>query len=547
MHRRLALLALFACAAVAQDRPARVGVSVIEKKLTIEDAITRSLAANLELEIERTSLDTASQGIKAAEGAFDPILRWQPLIQSQTIPTINVLTAPDGRLGERFHSQNLYFLQRLPWNGTSFHVDFENNRQSNTIPFNALNPYFMSRLFVGFEVPLVRNREIDQQRAQIRVRSKQLDINRADLETRIIDVVTRVEAAYWNLQAARADVEVEGEAVELAREQLARTRRMIESGTVAAVEIAAAESELERRRDTLFAAIGAVTQAENLLKTLIAGGREEQIWGDAIDPASAPDAVLPDVTDWQGAVRVALVNRPELRALGGRLEQNEVEKALNRNLVKPQVNLTAGYANAGLAGSVRPGDNPFTASNQLLFGRVNQLSAANGLPPLPIPDFGGAPPSSLVGSYGQSLANLFGGNFQTFQVGLSMDFNIRNRTADANLAQTAINERRLKLQRTQVEQAIEADVRNSMQALQTAQQRIAAADSAVRAAREKLESETRLFQSGESTNFFVLTRQNEYADSRRRLVRARLDSQIALALYRRATGQTLEARQIDVK
>jgi HAE1 family hydrophobic/amphiphilic exporter-1 len=547
--RTIFALLVFVCAAWAQDRPARVGVGVIERKLTLEEAIAKALSSNVEIEIERTNLATASESLRAAEGAFDPVFRWQPLLQSRTTPTPNVLTAADGRLAERFHSQNFYFLQKLPWRGTSFHVDFENNRQSNNIPFNALNPFYTSRLLLGFQVPLLRNREIDRERAQIRVRSKQIRINQSDLETRVIDVVTRVETAYWNLRAARADVEVEEESVELAREQLARTRRMIDSGTLAPVEIAAAEAELERRRDTLFAAIGVVTQAENALKTLIAGGREEDIWNDAVAPITEPEPEiqLPDVTDWQGAVRTALANRPELRSLESRTEQNRVERDLNRNLTKPQVDLVAGYANAGLAGSLRAAPNPFAESNRLLVERLNALSAINGLPPTPTPDFGGQPPSSLIGNYGQTLSNLFGGSFQTFQVGVSMDLNIRNRTAEANLAQTVINERRLRLQRVQVEQIIEAEVRNSLQALQTAQQRIAAAEASVRAAREKLESETRLFQSGESTNFLVLTRQNEYADSRRRLVRAQLDRLKALALYRQATGQTLEARNIQVK
>jgi HAE1 family hydrophobic/amphiphilic exporter-1 len=292
-----------------------------------------------------------------------------------------------------------------------------------------------------------------------------------------------------------------------------------------------------------------VTPAENVLKSLIAGGREEEIWNDAITPVSEPELEmqLPDVTDWQGAVRTALANRPELRSLDGRTEQNQVERDLNRNLTRPQVDLVAGYANAGLAGTMRTAPNPFAESNRLLVERLNALSAINGLPPVPVPDFGAQPPSSLVGNFGQTLSNLFGGNFQTFQVGVSMDLNIRNRTAEANLAQTVVNERRLRLQRIQMEQIIEAEVRNSLQALQTAQQRIAAAEASLRAAREKLESETRLFQNGESTNFLVLTRQNEYADSRRRLVRARLDSLKALALYRQATGQTLEARNIQVK
>ena len=47
---------------------------------------------------------------------------------------------------------------------------------------------------------------------------------------------------------------------------------------------------------------------------------------------------------------------------------------------------------------------------------------------------------------------------------------------------------------------IEAQVRNALQSIQTARQRITAAEASERAAKEKLESESRLFQTGESTN-----------------------------------------------
>ena len=94
---------------------------------------------------------------------------------------------------------------------------------------------------------------------------------------------------------------------------------------------------------------------------------------------------------------------------------------------------------------------------------------------------------------------------------------------------------------------IEAQVRNGLQAIETAKQRIAAAEASARVAQIKLESETRLFQTGESTNFLVLTRQNEYADSRRRAVVAKLDLNKAIARVEQALGTTLEAHQITLK
>jgi len=60
-------------------------------------------------------------------------------------------------------------------------------------------------------------------------------------------------------------------------------------------------------------------------------------------------------------------------------------------------------------------------------------------------------------------------------------------------------------------------------------------------------SEAALFQSGESTNFLVLTRQNEYADSRRRVLVANLDFNKAAARLEQAMGATLESHHITLK
>jgi outer membrane protein TolC len=142
---------------------------------------------------------------------------------------------------------------------------------------------------------------------------------------------------------------------------------------------------------------------------------------------------------------------------------------------------------------------------------------------------------------------MFGGRYQSFQVGVSLDFNLRNRTADASYSQTLINEKRLRLERIRAEQAIAAQVRNSLQGIETARQRIEAAEASQRAAKEKLDSEIRLYQTGESTNFLVLTRQNDYSDSRRRAVIARLDYNKSVARLQQALGSTLSTYKIVVQ
>jgi HAE1 family hydrophobic/amphiphilic exporter-1 len=541
----LILLALLLAAAPVARAQTRVGVGMVQQKLTLREAVAMALRDNVDIEIEKTNRANAIEALKGARGYLDTVLHWAPSIQSDNIPTSSILMGADGVLAQHIASQDFSVRQQLPWAGAGVAVDFQNSRQSSTNPFDSLNPYFSSRLVLSFTQPLLRNRAIDPQRAQLMIRRKQVGLSDTEFALRTIDVVSRVEQAYWGLVAARQAVDVLSDSVEWAREQLARSKRMVASGTLAQIEISGAEAELERRLDTYYSGIGAVTEAENALKLLITASRLDVLWNDEIVPVDVETLEAPETGDLREEIATALRQRPELRSIAIQREVASVQTRLSANQLKPQVNLVAAYTNTGLGGRVVTGGDPFSTLFGAVTGRLNVLSADAGLPPISI-NFGGLPPS-LVGGYGTSMSNLFSGNYPSVQVGLSFDLTPRNRAAEAALAQSTIADRRLKLEQTRAELAIEAQVRNATQALYTARQRITAAEASARAAKEKLDSETRLFQAGESTNFMVLTRQNEYADSRQREVVARLDANKAIAALRQALGSTLRAYNIHLQ
>jgi HAE1 family hydrophobic/amphiphilic exporter-1 len=537
--RNLFVLFGIAAASIAaqETAPVRIGVGVTETRLTLQQAVDMAAKNNLDVEIQRTGVANAGQAIQAAKGAFDPVVRFAPGWESAANPVSSFLQAADGRLTNRSWVNSVSLVQPFTRFGTRFNAGFDNSRVETNSPFNTLNPYFTSRLVVGITQPLLRGFRTDAFRTQVTVRGKELTVAEFDLQLQLIDVISRVEQAYWDLVAAQQDADLKQESLNLAQEQLETNRRFVKAGTVAAVELSAAEAELERRRDDLYTSITNLTAAENRLKNLLAPDLTHGIWKDRIVPTETSRPLdVPPVADLDSLVKQALARRLELKQLATRGEIVDAQKRLAADQKRPQVDLFGGYVNNGLAGSVRAGDNPLTASNAALYEQVNRLSVQSGLQPLPPPSIGGVLPGDLLGSNGTSLSNMLSGRYQTFQVGVNIDLNLRNRTAEANHAQAQIAERRLGLERTRVEQAIGVQVRDSLQAIESARQRVTAAEAGAAAAREKLDSETRMFQSGESTNFLVLTRQNEYANSRLRAVVANLDLNRALARLESAVG-----------
>lgn len=526
--------------------PARVGISGGEERLLLEQAIQLALKNNLDVAIQQVDVDATKQAIRLAQGAFDGRFHWLPGIETRNSPTSSVLQGANGILSEHFFRQNFTFEQRIPNTGAAFGIEFDNARNSSTTPFNSLNPFYTSVLAVNLSIPLLRNRATDADRTQILIRRKLADDSTVIFEERVIDIVTQVSQAYWNLVAAREDVQVETEAVRLAQEQLQQNERQIKAGSLAPVEVYGSQAELERRRDTLFAANSIVTQAENNLKTLLLPDRSDPLWNKEILPVDDRLLTPTGSADLSGAVTTALKQRPELRDIRYRQDANQLQRRLDQNQTLPQVNLTGLYTNQGLAGSLSSSaSNPFDTLLGSIYQQINIISGIVGIPPIN-PPVSPIPPN-VIGGYGTALESVFAGRYQSVRAGVDFEFTFRNRTAKAQLAESTLEGKRLKLVESQTQQLIEADVRNSIQSLESTRERMTASDASVRAAREKLDSETRLFQTGESTNFLVLTRQNEYLDSRRRLLLARSEYNKAVARFEQSSGETLEAHQIKLQ
>ncbi len=539
----LLVLLWFTSGVFAQDRVGIVG----KQSLTLKEAVERAVANNLDVQIQRVNVATAQQNVTGALGSFDPILRWSPNLNSAILPVASVLQAPDGKLFDRTMTQNFAFTLPTTRNGLSFTTSFENFRNSTSNPFLGLNPNFNTQLRFGISQPLLRFREIDVQRAELMITRKQTDITQAESELQLITVVNATQQVYWTLLAARQDVEVRRDAVKLAEEQLARDERRIAAGTLAPVELAGTKAELERRRDSYLSSVGTLTQVENQLKVLLSPDRGDPLWQQELVPADAGSVQTPAMTTLADAAQMALERRPELRLVDMQVDIVKVQERLNQNLKLPRVDLVASYTFSGLAGELAPPPAFFSQTDTRLYDRVSALSVASGLDPI-APPAGGIPPlpGSLQGSYGSALGNLFGGSFRTWQLGLNIDLNLRNRRAESETSKSRLAADGLRLRKTQVAQNVEAEVRNALQQLDVARSRVRAAEASVQAAQERLASETRLFENGESTDFLVLTRQNELADSRLREVVSRLDLNRALAQVDLALGMTLESFQIRV-
>jgi outer membrane protein len=535
-------------ASSAPQTPVAPRVGVDESKplaLTLYDSVMMALQQNREIEVERINVRQAEYDLFSAKGANDVSLGAISFYEHRNVPVGSVLAGgPNGSLTTQALNYDFSAQQLIP-TGAQWTAGFTNLRTNGNSVFASLNPQYSTALTFQLRQPILRNFSIDDARRRIRIANRTLDLSDSQFRQKTIDIIARVQRSYWDLVFALRDVQIQRESVDLARTQLERNRRMVNEGTLAPIELVSVETELEKRNENLLSAVELVTRAENALKQLILGERESSSWNQPIIPTDSPDlrAVSYDLND---AVAAAFANRPELAQNNLKQEVNKIEVKYFANQTKPQVDLIASYASTGLSGTPALIGNPFSSTTTLLLDRVNVLSGLAGIPSVVVPSSGTLPPF-LDGGYFQSLKNLFSNDFRTFRFGVAFSFPVKNRLAEGQLGRAVAEGRKIGAQRKTLEQSIEVEVRNAVQAVETARLRVDTAKASREAAAKQSESEQRRFQAGLSTTYFVLERQNNLSAAQGRELKAMTDYSKAVSELQRVMGTTLTSANVQVE
>lgn len=524
----------------------RVGVDITNQlPMTLEQAIEMALQNSNDIDATRNDVQIAEFNLRAARGIYDPLLTSQSFYESATTPTASTIggAGANGSVTQKRFFGTAGASGFSPFAGGSYSGNFTSSRTTTSNTNATLNPQFPAVLTLQYVQPLIRGRSFDNNRRQIEIAKKNLSLSDAQFRQRAIETIAQVEQAYWNLAYTLRNLQVQIDAVKQARQQLESNQRLVAKGALAPIDIIAANSQITTFEQSVYTAQEDVTRAENTLKTIMLADRTAPEWSRPITPISEVSLEAPRI-GLEVATAEALKNRPEIAQLQSSAEINKIDERFFRDQTKPQIDLVGTYTAQGLAGTqtVRTG----TGTTSALTDRVNQLSALAGLEPLPTTTTTNTVPSNLVGGYFNSLGNLIAQDYPTYQVGVQITLPWGNNVAKANLGRTLVQADRIKNQQAQTEQIIEAEVRNSLQALRSAEARLASALATRQSAEQLYESEQRQFRAGTTTFYLVLQRQTELLAARGRELQSQTDLNKSISEFQRATGTTLSANNVSV-
>jgi len=527
IRKVLALAVLFLAFPLAADDPSAPAAPVPAAgvPLSLADATARALANNNDIAIERESFRIVDASLLKADAPYDPTFRLDARYRNHTDPANSLLSgAPPNELApsSEGYSGAASIGALLPTGGTvSLSASAARDLTNNFLAL--LSPSYGSSMGIDLRQPLLQNLSVDPARRAIRIARLDKERGTASLRRTVADTVASVERSYWNLVAARRDVTVREASVGLAAEQRDDTKTKIEVGTLPESDVAQPLAELERRRGDLYASQEQMRRAELLLKLLLLRDSNDPLWNQTLEPVDSPEAAIVHV-DLLDAIRRAESNRPELAEATTALAERDVDVDFAKDRLKPQLDLVAGYTRRGLAGSLNP-----NAPDAGFLGL-----------PIVVPD-------AITGGFGRSFATIGEGRFPDASIGLSLSVPVFNRAAKGDLAIAKAQRSQAEILVAQQRQRVAVDVRNAVLTLDTAAQRIDAAKAGRAAAETQLGAEKERYGVGLSTNFFVLTRQNDLAQAVLTETAALTDYRKALTDFARATGTLLDERRIEIQ
>jgi outer membrane protein TolC len=483
--------------------------------LTLRDAVAAALENSLDLEIARTNPEVAAEQLLQARGVYDPTMFLDHGFGQRETPTFSFIQNIIGGTAvtrieedEWLYSGGLTGVLPL---GLSYSSGYELRRLSTSSVATGLDPEWRGDWVTEVRLPLLRDLFRNQASITVNRAGIAFDLSEEEFRRELMDLVVRVEGAYWELASARAAREVSQKSLQTAQDLLEQTRIQYEVGVVSRVEVTQAEAGLAQREVDAIVSVNRAEAAQDELLNLILVPTMEQY--DAAQLTTDEPTFIEYQVDPDAALATALQLRPELAAAHKTIEDAELQLGFARNQRLPRLDLRGSYTRSGLAGD------PKNPAAIVQFPR----------------DSSGVDDDFFNASGDRSWA-----------IGARLEIPIGNTTAAHAVIERKIDLRRAHSQLRRQEQGVILDVRNATRQLRNSADAVRAARRREVAAAENLRAEQERLRLGDSTPFLVLEFEEDLAEARRQVIVALQGYRNAITGIERAQGTLLDTMGISV-
>jgi len=510
IHPFFPLLLLLASAVPALPDP---GGAPPAREITMRECVEAALLNNIDVAVSQSEREAEGLAVPMEEAVFLPRLTGDISLGRAIGPTGSSIggTLTVDQRSWRFDAG----VSELLRSGTTLSLTFENQMLEASSAFSLFNPEYRTGLTLSARHPLLKYSGREVTEAPLKIARAGAEAGTGDWLAKVMDTVASARTSFLAFHAASREVEVRKTALSLAERVLDQTAARIDAGFAAPLDRLVSEAAVASRKEELLRAEAEARNAEDDLKFVI-GLRADQEWEEQLVPVGPREVPFPPDAD--DNFEEALRRRPEVSALAARTLQAEVQEVVARNGTLPDLSLTAAGGLTGFAGT--PVNNPL------------------------FPAGGGE--TEFDGGYGESLRNLFSGDYYNWFVGLSTEIPWKFQREQAELARAHRTIEQQRLREEELRTRIRTEVRKAHRDLTSALARVDAAAASVAASRGKLKAEERKLALGSSTTTQVLEFQQDYAQALLAEVKAMTDAYVAQTRLWRAVGTILEKEGISV-
>lgn len=404
--------------------------------------------------------------------------------------------------------------------GTAFELAWNNSRVTTT-GYSPYSPELTSNFKATVTQHLLQGAGIWVNNRFMYEATLNRRITDSTFRQQILSTVNQVENIYWVVVSAYEDVQAKERALEQSTRLDSDTRKQLEIGTMAPLDVVNADSNVATDKQALISSQSNLNYQQLVLKQAIARNLNDPALVAA--PIIPTDRVnlepLPEENQTPDELaKVAFTNRPELEEAVLSIKKDEITLRGAKNALLPTLDVYAFYSGQGIGGA---------PNTSCMFGTISC----------------GAPSGS---GYPDVLSSLVDGSSPDKGVGFKFSIPIRNRTAQADQARSLIEYRQAEMHLEQLYTQIHMQVVAQQYALTNDRAQVQAAIAARDYAQQSLDAEQKKLHLGASTTANVLQQERNLATAENNMITANLTYAKDRALLYQVLATTLQHYGINL-
>jgi outer membrane protein TolC len=469
-----------------------------EMSMSLEECRALTLQNNLELQAQLIAPAISAAAVGAEEAKFEATFYAKTTFSNTDSPgsatKLDSGGYSSGYGASQYHNTNSSTGVQMPLRtGGSLDFSLADNYTHNL----ASRPNYDNSFTFSVSQPLLKNagQRVNMHSIRLARYEKQITDNTTKLE--VIRVLAAADRAYWQLYAARKELEVRKEQHKLATAQLERAKRMVNAGQMANIEIVRAEAGVARQLAAIITAENNLRTSQRLFKRVINKPGLDIETKTIMIPTTEADPVH-YTFDTPKLIDQAFENRAELLELELRLAEDVSKIGYLNNQMLPLVTLDYTYKVPGVGMS--------RSDAYDMLGRKN---------------------------------------FENHYLGVSMWVPIGNEAAKNNLREAMYVKRQRLATKASQRQLVKQEVLDALDTAEANWQQIMASRQDALLEGELYNAEVRQFEVGLRTSTDVLDIQTKLADAQSAEITALVNYEISLVDMAYATGTLLGADKVQ--